>query len=49
MGSAAGRGLGLEPPRTSQQGARSILLASEDNIPNGSFSYDGKLLDWTSK
>ncbi|KIZ00999.1 hypothetical protein MNEG_6964 [Monoraphidium neglectum] len=31
------------------QGARSILLASEDNIPNGSFSYDGKLLDWTSK
>jgi hypothetical protein len=49
MGNTSAKKLGIEPPRTSQQGARSILLASEDNVPSGSFSSDGELLDWNSK
>jgi hypothetical protein len=49
MGNGSGDKVGIKPPRTSEQGANSIVLAAGDKVPNGSFSFDGELLDWTSK
>ncbi|KAI8466759.1 MAG: hypothetical protein J3K34DRAFT_524310 [Monoraphidium minutum] len=50
MGNASAAVLQTAPPRSAAQGADSILMAADAEVaPSGSFSQDGKLLDWTGK
>lgn len=51
MGSSAAvfevNGQKMTPPRTPEQGAESIMAAADaQKVPTGSFTTDGKPLDW---